>query len=312
MAARAALWLRRGGLPDIETLIRAFDEAKGELSKGHFALLLGESGNPKAIEVLKLHLTDKNRHVRYLSALALDILGFDERKVIDDLLVVKIPAGEFTMGSKKAFRAKTPRKEKTKSYLIDRFPLTNAQYKRFINAGGYRERRYWSEQGWNWKEREKVTEPPLLNHPRYGILSAPVVGISWYEAEAYARWAGKRLATEQEWERAARGDEDDREYPWGDEFDPSKCNTSEGGISQPTPVGSYPGGVSPHGCYDMAGNVWEWTESLYEKGETLRVLRGGSWNYYLDFARCSKRFWSDPDDWYDDLGVRFSRTPRTP
>jgi hypothetical protein len=309
VAVRASLWLRRG-MPDVDTLIRAFDEAEGELAKGHFALLLGETGNPKAIEVLKPHLTDDNRHIRYLSALALDMLGFD-RGVLDDLLLVKVPTGEFTMGSKRSPGASTPRKISTGAFLIDRFPLTNAQHKRFIKAGGYRERRYWSEEGWEWKEKENVSEPRFLNNPEFNVLSAPVVGISWYEAEAYAKWAGKRLPTEKEWERAARGDEDDREYPWGDEFDPNKCNTSEGGISQPTPVGSYPGGVSPHGCYDMAGNVWEWTESLYER-EPGRVVRGGSWFSYRDYARCSDRFRVIPGLRNDSLGVRFSRTPRTP
>ena len=153
-----------------------------------------------------------------------------------------------------------------------------------------------------------MSEPRLLRDPEFGILSAPVVGISWYEAEAYAKWAGKRLPTEQEWERAARGDGDGREDPGGDKFEKDKCNVGIN-IGQTTPVGSYPGGISPHGCYDMAGNVWEWTESLYEKGKPYRVVRGGSWNFHQDLARCAVRKRDLPDLWLIPFGVRFSRTP---
>ena len=186
VAVRAALWLRCGK-PDIDTLIQAFGEAQGELATGHFALLLGETGDEKAIEVLKPHLTDQNRHIRYLSALALDSLGFNEPTVVDDMLMVKVPAGEFTMGSEQAYGAETPHRISTDAFLIDRFPLTNAQYRKFIDAGGYQERRYWSEEGWKWKEARKVTEPPFLHDPQFNVLSAPVVGISWYEVQAYAK-----------------------------------------------------------------------------------------------------------------------------
>ena len=112
------------------------------LKKGHFALLLGETGDETAIDLLKPHLTDDSRHVRYLSALALDMLGFEDRKALDDLLMVRVDAGEFTMGSEEAFGAETPRKIETGAFLIDRFPVANTQYRRFIEAAGYRERRY--------------------------------------------------------------------------------------------------------------------------------------------------------------------------
>ena len=234
VAVRASLYLRHAKL-DFKARVHAFENAEGELGKGHLALLLGETGDVQAVEVLEPHLTDENRHVRCLSALALDMLGFAEREVLDDLLMVEIPAGEFMFGDR------TPRRKPTEAFLMDRFPLTNAQYRRFIEEGGYQERRYWSEEGWNWKEEEGRSEPDRLSYPDFSISSAPVVTITWYEAQAYAKWAGKRLPTEEEWERAARGDEDAREYPWGDEFEESRCNVDES-IGQTTPVGSYPGG----------------------------------------------------------------------
>ena len=310
VAVQAALVLRylRYEKPDVDVLIAAFREAPGELATGHLALLLAETGDEQAVEVLKPHLNDESRHVRYRAALALDILGFDELNVLDELLMVKVPAGEFTFGGR-GLAAPTPHRMAAEPFMIDRFPLTNAHYRRFVDAGGYLERRHWSDAGWQWKEKMEGAIPALLDHPEYGVLSAPVVAISKYEAEAYGNWVGKRLPTEQEWERAARGDQDTREYPWGDEFTPSKANTREAGINQPTPVGSFPGGVSPYGCFDMAGNVLEWTSSSHEqmKGERY-VVRGGSWPYNRGLARWSVRFRGHPDDRGSDMGVRFSRT----
>ena len=121
------------------------------------------------------------------------------------------------------------------------------------------------------------------------MCDRPVVHVSWDDAVAYAEWAGGRLPSEQEWEKAARGI-DGRIYPWGDEFDAARCNSRESGIGTTTPVGRYsPGGDSPCGCADMSGNVWEWTASEYEPGSGRRVLRGGAFSNGVRLVRCACR-----------------------
>lgn len=125
-----------------------------------------------------------------------------------------------------------------------------------------------------------------------------------YGAEDAAKWAGKELPTEQQWERAARGT-DGREYPWGNEFDREKCNTIESGIGKTTRVTRYPNSISPVGCYDMAGNVWEWTAS---KDGPHRVLRGGSWDNYRGDARCAFRISYYPLNCLNTVGFRCVRT----
>jgi formylglycine-generating enzyme required for sulfatase activity len=251
----------------------------------------------------------------------------------------EVPAGPFLIGSRPdnplAAEREKPQHEQPipYPYRIGRYPVTNAEFARFVEAKGYEDRAFWTEAGWQWKEESRRTGPE-----RYGgefdRPDHPVVGVSWYEAVAYCNWLTQamraggelgpdevvRLPTEAEWEKAARSD-DGREWPWGDEFDPARANTAESRRRCTTPVGEYsPAGDSPYGCADMGGNVWEWCSTRWvdnyqdydqdvqerEKleGDARRVLRGGSWSDLAYFARCAARLGDLPLGWSRYCGFR--------
>ena len=225
----------------------------------------------------------------------------NERDYIPDLMV-KVPASRFLYGDGK--------KEKVidYDYKIDVYPVTNERYSRFVNAGGYEEKNkeYWSPKGWDWRESGEITQPGNWDDPEWNQPDHPVVGVSWYEAEAFAKWEGKRLPTEREWEKAARGTEG-RKYPWGDEFDKEKCNSNKSGIGTTTPVTRYVNGLNPYRCYDMAGNVWEWQSDWYDDKEDRKVLRGGSWYNGPDYVRSADRLYSHPSYRSEGIGFRFAQ-----
>ena len=212
--------------------------------------------------------------------------------------MVEVPAGEFIYQDGKAI-IETP-------FMIDVYPVTNQQFEKFIKAGGYQSEQLWSKEGQAWLNGEKVTKSRFWHKAKWNQPEQPVVGINYYEAEAFARWAGKRLPTEMEWERAARGT-DGRKYPWGNEFDPGRCNTLESKISKTTQVTSYSNGISPVGCYDMAGNVWEWTHSWIDDNKKFKVLRGGSWDYTRDLAQCAYHHDFQRTARYDIIGFRCAK-----
>ena len=201
---------------------------------------------------------------------------------------VEAPAGPFLYGDdKERAHIATP-------YLIGKYPVTQAQYQRFIDANPAVEVPFVDAdraKPYNWNQRTR-------RHPA-DRSSHPVVLVTWHDAVAFCQWAKCRLPTEQEWERAARGPStgsgDGRIYPWGNDWVNGKyCNSREAGIGGTTTVEAYPLGVSPAGAWDMAGNVWEWTDSLYDNTNSYRVLRGGSWGYEATVVRAAYRLWLFP------------------
>jgi formylglycine-generating enzyme required for sulfatase activity len=226
--------------------------------------------------------------------------------------MVKVEAGEFIRGTdwEKAYNdEKPPRKIYLDVFEIGKYPVTNEEYRKFVETDGYKNKDYWTEEGWKWKEKKKIIEPAYWHDRRWNGANFPVVGVSWYEASAYASWlSGKtgekyRLPTEAEWEKAARGT-DGRMYPCGEDIDKNKCNFDKTGLGRTSPVGIFPGSESPYGCVDMAGNVYDWCadwfdEKYYKKGPTknpggpkdgsFRVIRGGSWGNVAGLCRASAR-----------------------
>ncbi len=215
---------------------------------------------------------------------------------LPDIEWATIEPGQFLYG-----QARRPCDQIKVPFQISQYPITVAQYQGFVEAGGYREERYWTKAGWEWRTKQKVGQPvdygaefQTPNHPR--------VGVSWYEAVAFCRWLAEqmkrevRLPSEFEWERAARHT-DGRKYPWGDQEEcAARCNMTETGIGHTSAVGIFPSGNAACGAADLAGNVWEWcsTKGGAPKDEGLegtddRVLRGGSFNRDRNRVRCAYR-----------------------
>jgi formylglycine-generating enzyme required for sulfatase activity len=328
---------------------------------------------------------------------------------------VEVPGGPFRMGSSDAdqqalqeqgvetYPDESPGHRVLLSpYAIGRFPVTVAEYRYFMKAGGYDNEHFWegeaalrwlrgeldfkdsyqylfwvtqrqqieaylptlaqqvkrgeqpqsrldfyrrelarteAEQEQRWRnfeaqkrdEHGRANRPWLWDDPDYTNPGGPVIGVCWYEACAYTAWLSQasglavRLPTEAEWEKAARGD-DGRLWPWGNFWDPRRCNSLEGRVQLPTPAGVYPHGASFYGVLDMAGNVWEWCQDWYDPEEYqrreqpvvdptgpqdggYRAVRGGSWYSPQSDARCAFRDWHEPDFFNDLLGFRVVLSP---
>jgi len=185
----------------------------------------------------------------------------------DGSLMVRVPSGWFTMGLPESdFLAERHEQPQRRVHLsvfwIDVYPVTNARYALFLAAGGYEARENWGKEGWEWKCRAGIHQPLQWGLPGWDGPEQPVAGVSWYEADAYARWARRRLPTDAEWEKAARGT-DGRRYPWGNDWPTAAVANFDMVHGRTTPVGLFPEGVSPYGCHDMAGNVNNWTKDWY-------------------------------------------------
>jgi len=213
-------------------------------------------------------------------------------------------------------------------FFIDVTPVTNRDYLAFVEAGGYDDPRWWTPQGWAYRQRAGLVAPQFWRKECEGVWSRlrfgwredlppnePVCHVCWFEADAYARWAGKRLPAEAEWEKAASVEPTGakRRYPWGDAAPtPDLANLGQRHF-RPAAAGAYPQGVSPWGCEQMIGDVWEWTSSaftpypgyrafpykeysavFFERGAEFKVLRGGSWATDPAAIRASFRNWDYP------------------
>jgi formylglycine-generating enzyme required for sulfatase activity len=233
---------------------------------------------------------------------------------IDCAEMALIPAGTFLFGSrdddKLAFSNEKPQRiMDLPAFYMDIYPVTNERYCTFLNERNPSKKdleRWIDLEGGYEKEKCRIQKGAYRYKTENGYEMHPVILVSWDGANEYAIWAKKKLPSEQEWEKAARG-LDGRIYPWGNEFDKKICNTIESGISGTTKVTSYPNGKSQYGCYEMAGNVMEWTSSFYDDKDKY-VLRGGSWLNNADFCRCAYREGYFPDDKGSIVGFRCART----
>jgi len=224
----------------------------------------------------------------------------------DGALMVLVSAGWFIMGSNKYEDEKPQRRVYLDGFYIDKYPVTNARY----HAAGTTPKR-----------ETKVDYHPVING-----YSQPVVGVTWHQAKAYCEKAGRRLPSEAEWEKAARGT-DGRKYPWGNDWDASKViwRKNSGGKTHPVDR-TYNTHESPYGAVDMAGNVWEWVNDLYgedyyrnapernPKGpdvDRYRVQRGGSWgSYNTGYFRAAQRSVGYPGNWFGDGGFRCAKSSK--
>jgi formylglycine-generating enzyme required for sulfatase activity len=314
--ARVDRWLE--GL--IGHLFQCFEEFQGEPARLEDYLPLWILQRDKLHRILHAVFEKKNRDGRVLfpALLLLDELvkgedqyaahlrreflsEYPKRNLAPDQDgMVPVAAGSFTMGDTfgDGYPNEGPASEvEVAGFWIDSFPVTNAEYE--VMVPGHR--------------RERVPYP--------GTDGPPVARVSWWEASLYCRWSGARLPTEAEWEKAAAWDAKAKRklrYPWGDSWDQTKCNSIEGGRS-PTPRGFYPDGVSPYGCEDMAGNVWEWTDEVFKEypysgsaalpfSRDLRIFRGGAFNVPAKGVRSSRRLSFHPGFRNSDFGFRRART----
>jgi iron(II)-dependent oxidoreductase len=259
--------------------------------------------------------------------------------------MVEIPAGECTIGAGPlaghgfTYDNERPRhRSDVRAYLIGRTPVTNATYLTFVEGGGYERREWWSDEGWSWKEDYDITRPQnwtadLRSEWRVSGLAPlhpdrPVVHISWFEADAFARAHAGRLPTEIEWEKAATWDQEQqaaRPFPWGDDPPtPGVHANVDHRAGGPIAAASLSAGASPYGVLGMIGDVWEWTASDFTGypgfepfpyreysevffGDRYKVLRGGAWATRARVATPTFRNWDFPERRQIFSGLRLAR-----
>ncbi|RLJ21353.1 hypothetical protein DJ031_03415 [bacterium endosymbiont of Escarpia laminata] len=320
--------------------------ALDDLTKAHCMMMLAEcplEDRPEIIQWLNECLTDDTQaYLNHCRALTLSMLGYgwatgqkteskarEERQRLDGYLYVQMEGGKFQMGHADE-SDNPPRSEISKPCRMRRFPVTRAEYARFMGTAAFQ--RFLRNRG-KTLNSDKWDQPRYWKDPDYIHPGAPVVGVSWFESRACAHallaepdeplpspaeqaddscpW----LPRETEWERAASWDterERKREYPWRDWQDDSpqrRCNIGDSKLGQTSPVIAFPHGVSPNGCYEMSGNVWEWQANWYDKSESGKGLRGGAFHGLPRDARCGCRYYDGvPEIWVNYGGFRVART----
>ena len=249
---------------------------------------------------------------------------------------VEVPEGPFLLGTSDDSEGEHKPHEYPQvtldlpSFEIGRFPVTVAEFRRFVEDGGYRRAELWRDLGWRWRTENAIELPRFFSeseraewHP-YLTSNRPIVGVSFYEAEAFARWSKARLPTEAEWEKAARGP-DGQEYPWGSEWIEDAAGHREVGPRKTVPVGVFPRGESQYGALDMVGSIWQWCADVFEarlydridehdprgpdeaKLEGHRSVRGGAWNTLRYSLRCANRNSYPATARFSNLGFRLAR-----
>lgn len=264
------------------------------------------------------------------------VAAFSANELLAYLNFLPVPAGVATLGLDEKvaerfvkaagdvwtqfYARETPQHDvKVAAFDLARYPATNGLYAEFIAEGGYEEPGYWTPEGWAWRVRTGRNQPRHWGEARFAGEDRPVVGVSWFEAMAVARWASVRtgrnirLPSEAEWEWAAHAENTRSSYPWGGAFDPKKLNSgysdaNHTALKHTTPVGQFsPAGDGPFGHADLLGQVWEWTNSLYRPypyGEDdgredryapeQRVMRGGNWADGKYVNRATARYFYPP------------------
>jgi formylglycine-generating enzyme required for sulfatase activity len=246
---------------------------------------------------------------------------------IPEITICEVPAGRYWIGDNTIGYSRPEHEVQIAAFGIGRTTVTNAQFAPFIAAGGYSTERYWGEMGWKWLQGKRETEPGFWRDPQFNGPDLPVVGVGWYEVDAYTRWLAEasevawRLPTEAEWEVAARG-------PDGEAPRPRQYNTVERGLGRPWAVTE---GVSASWCgaLDLCGNVWEWCSTRwgrsfqdrtytypytkddnreYLSGSYARVIRGGSWFDPLPEANPAGRTRYLPGSRASNIGFRLARS----
>lgn len=242
--------------------------------------------------------------------------------------MVEIPEGPFLRGSPDDVGLSDEHPQRTlflPAFAIDRLPVTFGQFSEFIQAGGYDTPSLWTSEGWAFCQAEKLSRPRFFGEAEWAHVTSaqqPACGVSFWEAQAYAHFVNKRLPTEAEWEKAARG-EDGRMYPWGDDWDASRCSCRGGPTRAAPAVGGFPQGQSPYGVWDMSGGVWEWCSDWYQPDYyreaperspqgplqgRLKVARGGAWNAMPLQNRTANRNAYRPVARFSNVGFRCARS----